>query len=81
MARLAQQAQGLLDPNAGAEGLRGLEGAVRAAMGTLGATLLENLLAADSGHRGTRVDCGGGHKAAFVATVPSIWTRCSGRST
>jgi len=32
----------------------------------LGGSLLEHLLAADSGHRGPRVDCGQGHQAAFV---------------
>ena len=44
-----------------------LETAVRAAMSALGASLLERLLAADTGHRGPRVDCGAGHQAGFVA--------------
>lgn len=44
-----------------------LETAVRAAMSALGACLLEQLLAADTGHRGPRVDCGAGHEAGFVA--------------
>jgi hypothetical protein len=44
-----------------------LETAVRAAMSALGACLLEQLLAADTGHRGQRVDCGAGHEAGFVA--------------
>lgn len=44
-----------------------LETAVRAAMSALGASLLERLLAADTGHRGPRVDCGAGHQAGFLA--------------
>ena len=36
-------------------------------MTTLGASLLEGLLAADAGHRGPRTDCGTGHQASFVA--------------
>ena len=43
-----------------------LETAVRAAMTALGRSLLEALLAADAGHAGPRVDCGGGHQAGFV---------------
>ncbi len=44
-----------------------VETAVRAAMTALGASLLEQLLAGDAGHRGPRVDCGAGHDAGFVA--------------
>jgi hypothetical protein len=33
----------------------------------LGASLLEDLLAADAGHRGPRVECGAGHQAGFVS--------------
>ncbi|MEX0706111.1 MAG: ISKra4 family transposase [Nitriliruptoraceae bacterium] len=55
---------------AGAEGLKRLEGAIRTAMTGLGATLLERLLAGDGGHRGPRVDCGGGHDAEFVGYRP-----------
>ena len=36
-------------------------------MTKLGAGLLEQLLAADTGHRGQRVDCGAGHQAEFVS--------------
>lgn len=55
-------------PGAGSgQGLAAVETAIRAAMTMLGATVLEQLLAADTGHRGPRVDCGAGHKAAFVA--------------
>ncbi len=40
--------------------------AIRTAMASLGARLLERLLAADAGHRGPRADCGAGHRAGFV---------------
>lgn len=36
-------------------------------MTELGASLLEDLLGMDSGHRGPRVDCGSGHLAEFVS--------------
>jgi hypothetical protein len=36
-------------------------------MARLGASLLEQLLASDTGYRGSRVDCGAGHQAAFVS--------------
>jgi hypothetical protein len=44
-----------------------VETAIRAAMTSLGASLLEQLLAGDTGHRGPRIDCGAGHVAGFVA--------------
>ena len=44
-----------------------VELAIRTAMTTLGASLLEQLLAADPGHCGPRVDCGAGHQAHFLA--------------
>jgi hypothetical protein len=43
-----------------------VETAVRAAMTSLGAQLLEQLLDADAGHRGPRIVCGAGHVAGFV---------------
>lgn len=43
-----------------------MELAIRTAMMRLGASLLGQLLAADTGHRGPRIDCGAGHHAAFV---------------
>lgn len=52
---------------AGPEGLNALELAIRTAMTKLGGSLLEDLLALDAGHRGQRIDCGEGHKAAFVS--------------
>ena len=44
-----------------------IELAVRTAMTKLGAGLLEQLLASDTGHRGPRIDCGSGHLAEFVS--------------
>lgn len=70
MAQLAEQADRLLAPGAGAEGLKSLEGAIRTAMTGLGATLLERLLAGDSGHRGTRIACDDGHEADFIGYRP-----------
>lgn len=51
----------------GGGGLEAVELAIRAAMLALGGCLLEQLLAADRGHRGPNVDCGRGHEAGFVA--------------
>lgn len=50
----------------GNDGLAPLEAAIRSAMTTLGASLLEGLLAADTGYAGPRINCGAGHRAAFV---------------
>jgi hypothetical protein len=44
-----------------------VELAIRAAMTRLGCGLLEQLLAADTGYRGPRVECGRGHQAKFVS--------------
>jgi hypothetical protein len=41
-------------------------------MAKLGASLLEQLLASDTGYRGSRVDCGAGHQAAFVSCRAKI---------
>ncbi|CCK64159.1 hypothetical protein [Mycobacterium canetti] len=43
-----------------------MELAIRTAMTRLGASLLGQLLATDTGHRGPRIDCGAGHHAEFV---------------
>jgi hypothetical protein len=51
----------------GGEGLEAVELAIRTAMTTLGASLLGQLLAAESGHCGQRIDCGAGHQAEFVS--------------
>jgi hypothetical protein len=39
---------------------------MRTAMTHVGASLLGQLLATDTGHRGPRIDCGAGHSAEFV---------------
>lgn len=43
-----------------------MEVAIRTAMTQLGGSLLQQLLAADTGHCGPRIDCGAGHSAEFV---------------
>ena len=66
------------------------EAAVRAGVLRLGCGLLEQLLAADRGHRGPRVPCGRGHQAEFVAcrdktfdtalgpvTISRAWYHCA----
>jgi len=52
---------------AGGAGLQAAELAIRAAMTRLGARVLEQLLAADGGHRGPRATCSAGHQAEFVS--------------
>jgi hypothetical protein len=44
-----------------------VELAIRTAMARLGAGLLEDLLATDTGYRGPAVECGAGHEARFVS--------------
>ena len=44
-----------------------MELAIRTAMARLGAGLLEDLLATDTGYRGPRIECGAGHEARFVS--------------
>ena len=44
-----------------------MELAIRTAMTKLGAGLLEQLLASDTGQRGPRIDCGSDHLAEFVS--------------
>ncbi|GAB7142047.1 hypothetical protein LRC484719_06330 [Mycobacterium riyadhense] len=46
--------------------MEAVELAIRTAMTRLGASLLGRLLAADTGHRGPRIDCSAGHAAEFV---------------
>jgi hypothetical protein len=43
------------------------EAVLRAGLLRLGASVLEQLLAADRGHRGPRVPCGRGHEAVFIS--------------
>jgi hypothetical protein len=52
---------------AGREGIEAAELAIRAGLTRLGRGVLEDLLAADAGHRGPAVDCGTGHQAQFVS--------------
>jgi hypothetical protein len=67
-----------------------VELAIRTAMIQLGAELLQQLVAADTGHRGPRIDCGAGHLAEFVGyrdkqvdtvlgriTVRRAWYHCA----
>jgi hypothetical protein len=74
----------------GGGGLEAAELAIRTAMTRLGASLLEKLLAADTGYRGPRADCGAGHQAVFVSyrakafdtvlgpvTVRRAWYHCA----
>ena len=51
---------------AGGAGLEAAERAIRAGLLRLGAGVLEDLLAADAGYAGPRLDCGAGHQAAFA---------------
>ena len=44
-----------------------MELAIRTAMTRLGASLLEDLMAADNGYRGPRAACGAGHQAGLVS--------------
>jgi hypothetical protein len=67
MTRLAELAAASLGATGEGPGLAVVETAVRAAMTALGAQLLEQLLGAETGHDGPRVDCGAGHQAGFVA--------------
>jgi hypothetical protein len=52
---------------AGGEGIEAAELAIRAGLTRLGRGVLEDLLAADAGHRGPRADCGAGHQAEFAS--------------
>jgi hypothetical protein len=49
-----------------------VELAIRTAMTRLGAVLLQQLLAADTGHCGPRIDCGGGCKAVIGHTPQTV---------
>ena len=52
---------------AGGAGLEAAEKAIRAGLLRLGASVLEELLAADAGYAGPRVPCGQGHEAPLVS--------------
>ena len=51
----------------GGDGIEAAERAIRAGLTRLGRGVLEDLLAADSGYRGPRAECGAGHQARFVS--------------
>ena len=51
---------------AGGAGLEAAEKVIRAGLIRLGASVLEDLLAADPGYAGPRVDCGAGHRAELA---------------
>jgi hypothetical protein len=51
---------------AGGQGLEAAERVIRAGLLRLGASVLEDLLAADRGYAGPRADCGAGHHAPFA---------------
>ena len=55
---------------AGGEGIEAAELAIRAGLTRLGRGVLEDLLAADAGYRGPRIDCRTGHQAEFVSCRP-----------
>ena len=66
------------------------EAVIRAGLLRLGGSMLEQLLAADHGHRGPRVPCGQGHEAVFtgyrdksfdtvlgLVTLTRAWYHCA----
>ena len=74
----------------GDAGMEAAEQVIRAGLLKLGGSMLEQLLAADHGHRGPRVPCGQGHEAEFagyrdksfdtalgLVTVPRAWYHCA----
>ena len=74
----------------GDAGMEAAEQVLRAGLLKLGGSMLEQLLAADRGHRGPRVPCGQGHEAGFagyrdksfdtalgLVTVPRAWYHCA----
>jgi len=88
IARLAADAARSLGCGAGMEAA---ETVIRAGMLKLGGSMLEQLLAADPGYRGPRIDCGAGHQAEFIScrdktvdtvlgpvTLSRAWYHCAG---
>src|ERR1700677_589916 len=72
-------------------GMEAAETVIRAGMLKLGGSMLEQLLAADPGYRGPRIDCGAGHQAEFIScrdktfdtvlgpvTLSRAWYHCAG---
>ena len=64
LGRLAAEAAGAL--GCGDAGMEAAEALIRAGLLRLGASMLEQVLAADRGHRGPRVACGQRHEAVFT---------------
>ena len=75
---------------AGGAGLEAAEKAIRAGLLRLGASVLEDLLSADAGYAGPRLDCGAGHVAVFAGyrdknadtvlgpvTIGRAWYQCA----
>ena len=88
LGRLAAEAARVL--GCGDAGMEAAEAVIRAGLLRLGGSVLEQLLAADPGHRGPRVPCGRGHEAVFVSyrdkvidtvlgpvTVARAWYHCA----
>jgi hypothetical protein len=65
-ALLAGQVAAAVDGEPDRDGSQAVELAIRTAVLALGGSLLGQLLAADPGHRGQRIDCGRGHEGEFV---------------
>jgi hypothetical protein len=74
----------------GDAGMEAAEQVIRAGLLKLGGSMLEQLLAADRGHRGPRVPCGRGHEAEFagyrdksfdtalgLVTMSRAWYHCA----
>jgi hypothetical protein len=78
LGRLAGEAARIL--GCGDAGLEAAEQVIRAGLLRLGGSMLEQLLAADRGHRGPRIPCGNGHDAVFAgyrespSTPSSAWS-------
>ena len=77
MTRLAAAATASI---AGGHGLEAAEQVIRAGLLRLGGSMLEDLLAADTGFAGPRRACGQGHQAELASAGTRAWTRCSARS-
>jgi hypothetical protein len=72
---LAALAAGMLGQGAG---LGVLEEAMRAALASAGARLLEAVLAGDDGYAGPHAKCGAGHQAGYAGRRPKIITTVLG---
>jgi len=88
LGRLAAEAARVL--GCGDAGMEAAEAVIRAGLLRLGGSMLEQLLAADHGHRGPRVPCGRGHEAVFtgyrdkssgtvlgLVTLTRAWYHCA----